>query len=253
MFTNFKPGHTTLKLCTIRVWESHDLMAENVCVHMIVYTANKCTSSQARLQFHNYVTIWKSSKPVGNMKWSSVLLAILIISLSDSRSKAEIKVHVMNRYVIPNTAVRCFSEQVPCQTLEQYATQPDVYFTNNTNYYFQPGNHQLSSSLKLTRLQNVNFQGLLDDNVVNVLFSSLVSIILENCWNVKLTSIRFILPDVYSFSIVFRQAQQVQLHNVSVIGSGYSTDCSAILSQQSGIGIRDCKFIGIQGNLVQQL
>ena len=66
------------------------------------------------------------------MKWSSesVLLVILIAALSDSRSKAEI--NFLNRYVTPNRTVRCFNGQLPCQTLEQYATQPEMYFMNNS-------------------------------------------------------------------------------------------------------------------------
>ena len=78
-------------------------------------------------------------------KWSlvseSVLLMILIVVLSDSRSKAQITNYV-NRYVTPNRTAGCFNNQVPCQTLERYAAQPEVYFTNNTYFYFQPGNHQ---------------------------------------------------------------------------------------------------------------
>ena len=74
------------------------------------------------------------------MKWSSesVLLMILIhfAVLSDSRSKAEI--NFLNRYVTPNRTVRCFNDQVPCQTLEQYAAQPEVYFTNNNYLLLYP-------------------------------------------------------------------------------------------------------------------
>ena len=165
---------------------------------------------------------------VGSMrvitKWSlvseSVLLMILIVVLSDSRSKAQI----INRYVTPNRTVRCFNNQVPCQTLEQYAAQPEVYFTNNTCFYFQPGNHQLNSSLlKLRNLQNVTFKGLPDNNMINIFLGSPVSIVWENCWIIKLTSINFILPDIYSFGIVFKQTQLIQLYNISVTATdGYS-------------------------------
>ena len=99
------------------------------------------------------------------MKWSSVLLTILIVALSDSRSKAQI--NYLNNYVTPSRTVGCFNDEVPCQTIEQYATQPEVYFTNNTYFYFQSGNHQLNSSLKLTNLRNITFQGLPDNNNIN--------------------------------------------------------------------------------------
>ena len=102
------------------------------------------------------------------MKWSSesVLLMILIhfAVLSDSRSKAEI--NFLNRYVTPNRIVRCFNGQLPCQTLEQYATRPEMYFMNNTCFYFQPGNHQLNDILlNLRNLRNVIFKGLPNNKV----------------------------------------------------------------------------------------
>ena len=184
------------------------------------------------------------------MKWSTVLSVIFILVISCSSSTAEIK--VLNRYVIPSRTTRCFNDQVPCQTIEEYVSQPDMYFSNNTNFYFQPaaGNHRLNSSLILTSLRDVNFQGLPDNNVVNVLLGSFVSITWENCRFIQLTSISFMLPDIYIFSIVFKHTEPVYLYNISVIGNEYYdiTGCSAILSQQSGIGIRDCKFIRIWGS-----
>ena len=86
--------------------------------------------------------------------------------------------------------------------------------------------------------------------MVNVFLDSFVSIVWENCSFVQLTSINFILPDIYSIGIVFEQTELIQLYNISVTTTDryYSTGCSAILSQQSGIGIKDCKFIGIQGS-----
>ena len=58
------------------------------------------------------------------------------------------------------------------------------------------------------------------------------------------------MPDIYSIGIVFKQTELIQLYNISITTTDryYSTGCSAILSQQSGIGIKDCKFIGIQGS-----
>ena len=184
----------------------------------------------------------------------SALLMVLIVALSDTRSKAQI--NYVSRYVIPNRTVRCFNDQVLCQTLEQYAAQPEVYFTNNTYFYFQPGNHQLNSSLlKLRNLRNVIFKGLPNNNMINIILGSPVSIVWENCWFVQLTSINFILPNLYSFGIVFKQTELIQLYNITInAADGYSTGCSAVLSLQSGIGIRDCKFKLLESRdyLVQQ-
>jgi hypothetical protein len=133
------------------------------------------------------------------MKWSYVSLTVLIIvAFYDSRFKAES--NCLNRYVTPSRTIRCLSDQVPCQTIEQYATQPEVYFSNNTCFYFQPGNHQLNSSIKLINLQNISFEGLPDNNGVNVFLGSFVSITWGNCCLVQLISYCqiFILSALYS-------------------------------------------------------
>ena len=65
-------------------------------------------------------------------------------------------------YVTPNKTVGCSSNrsQNCCLTLQEYASQPDVYFTNNTIFYFEPGEHELNSSLKLKNLSNITLQRL---------------------------------------------------------------------------------------------
>ena len=188
------------------------------------------------------------------MKWSSVLLTTLIVALFDSGFKANSEINYLNHYnVTPSGIIGCINDQVPCQTMEQYATQPERYFTNNTCFYFQPGNHQLNSSLKLSNLRNVVFKGLPDssnNNMVNIFLGPIVNITWEDSWFVQVISINFILPEKYSFSIVFKQTQLIQLYNISVIATGhnnYYTGCSAILSQRSQMSIRDCRFIGIEG------
>ena len=107
------------------------------------------------------------------MKWSSVhvLLIVLILTLFDSKFKADSEIKQLNPdYVTPSGIIGCVNNQVPCQTIEQYATQPEIYFANNTYFYFQPGNHQLNCSLKLTNLRNVVFKGSPDssNNMVNI-------------------------------------------------------------------------------------
>ena len=186
------------------------------------------------------------------MKWFSVLFIVLIVALFDSGFKADSEINCLNHiiyYVTPSGIIGCVNDRVPCQTMEQYATQPEMYFANNTCFYFQPGNHQLNSSLKLSNLRNVVFKGLPDssNNMVNIFLGPFVNITWEDCWFIQIISINFILPENYSFSIVFKQTQLIQLNNISVTANGYSTGCSAILSQQSQMSIRDCRFIGIEG------
>ena len=60
------------------------------------------------------------------MKWSSVLLVVLIVALYDAGFKAEI--NCLNHYVTPSEIIGpgCVNNQVPCQTIEQYATRPEM-------------------------------------------------------------------------------------------------------------------------------
>ena len=167
------------------------------------------------------------------MKWSSVLLVVLIVALFDSGFKADSEINCLNRYnVTPSGIVGCVNDQVPCQTMEQYATQPERYFANNTCFYFQPGNHQLNNSLKMSNLRNVVFKGLPDSSnsmVINLFLGPFVNITWEDSWFVQIISINFILPEMYSFSIIFKQTQLIQLYNISVIATGhnnYYTGCS---------------------------
>ena len=184
------------------------------------------------------------------MNWSSALLAVLIVALFDSGFKADSEINCLNCYnVTPSGIIGCVNDQVPCQSMEQYATQPERYFANNTCFCFQPGNHQLNSSLKLSNLRNVVFKGLPNSsNMVNIFLGPFVNITWEDCWFIQVTSINFIFPENYSFSIVFKRTQLIELYNISVTANGQNTGCSAILSQQSGISIRNCRFIGIQGS-----
>ena len=66
----------------------------------------------------------------------------------------------------------------------------------------------------MSNLRNVVFKGLPDssNNMVNILLGPFVNITWEDCWFVQVTSINFILPENYSFSIVFKQTQLIDLY-----------------------------------------
>ena len=65
-------------------------------------------------------------------------------------------------YVTPNKTTGCSNDQ------------QQVYFTNDTIFFFELGNHRLNSSLTLTNLHNLTFQGLPGNESVNVSLGSLV-------------------------------------------------------------------------------
>ena len=82
-------------------------------------------------------------------------------------------------YVTPSKVIECSDYGSPCLTLQEYTGQPDVHFTNDTIFYFEPGSHRLNNSVTLTNLHNFTFQGLPGND-------SLVTITWKECWNVQL-------------------------------------------------------------------
>ena len=66
----------------------------------------------------------------------------------------------LKNYVTPNKTIGCFDDWSSCLTLQECTNQPNVYFTNDTIFYFKSGSHILNSSLTLTNLHNFTFQSL---------------------------------------------------------------------------------------------
>ena len=65
-----------------------------------------------------------------------------------------------NNYVTPNETTGCSDDSSTCLTLQEYVSQPEVYFANNAIFNFESGSHTLNSSLKLIYIHNFTFQGL---------------------------------------------------------------------------------------------
>ena len=101
------------------------------------------------------------------MQWPSVFLVFIISS--NSFTFGMNNKFLLRNYVSPNKTAQCSGTGFPCLILQEYASQPDAYFINNTIVYFESGSHQLNSSLKLTNVHNFTFQGLPGDVDANVL------------------------------------------------------------------------------------
>ena len=156
------------------------------------------------------------------MEWLSIQLimssfSFIFVTESDA----------LSYYVIPNEKSDGWSTFF---TLQKYASQPDEYFTDHTIFYFEFGSHQLNSSLYLVNMSNLTFQGLPNSELVNVLLGSFVNITWEDCSNIEILFINFILQNHYTFSIVFEHSQVVHLFNISVTGNKTFTGCSAVMS-----------------------
>ena len=139
------------------------------------------------------------------------LSTLLIIPVMLSVIKMDALVFTEN-YVTPNKSIGCSASQSQncCLPLQEYASQPDVYFKNDTILYFEPGEHLLKNTLKLESLTNVTLQGSSSSSTalkVIVSFDMFASITWEKCWNITISSIIFALIDNFTFSIVFNQAR----------------------------------------------
>ena len=152
-----------------------------------------------------------------------------------------------NYYVTPNETAQCSNDLTNCLTLEEYVNQPDDYFKNNTLFQFEPGSHTLKRGLIFTNLHNFTLRGK-HSEVINVLLGPLVCITWENCSNIKVSSISFVILESFAISIVFQHSYLVQLYNISVYGNVEYVGCSYVWSRYSTIHIQDCKFTGIRGS-----
>ena len=154
-------------------------------------------------------------------------------------------------YVKPfavTTASPCSDVQRPCLTLNEYASDSDEHFVNNTIFYFYPGIHRLDYSLILENLCNFSFHSWPSDRVITIAVDSFATIIWKESWNIKISLIHFTLYDNFTFIMRFEHSQLVQLSNISIFGNGYN-GCSSIISQGSALDINNASFIGIKGFL----
>ena len=156
----------------------------------------------------------------------------------------------LKNYVTPNKTAQCSNDWINCLTLKGYASQTDDYFKNNTIFQFEPGNHTLNRSLTFINLHNFTLLGK-RSKMTNVLLGPLVYIIWENCSNIDISSLSFIILEDFTFSIIFINSNLVQLSDVSVsdYGNEGNIGCSSVLSQYSTLHIKDSQFAGIQGSI----
>ena len=183
------------------------------------------------------------------MKWSLVMVSVILIVVSLLLPETATTLN----YVVPivnDMKIRCpgAGGKAPCYTLQEYASQQDTYFINNTIFYFFPGLHKLEESLRLISIRNLSFQGVHgnDSEMVRITFNSSASMKWENCSDIEISSVLIVLLDTFTFSITFKFTHSVQIFNISIHGNG-SSGCSSILSQKSVLNITNSQFIGIQG------
>ena len=177
-----------------------------------------------------------------------MMLNVLIFILFFAKVSSSMTVN----YVKPLTSERaspCSNVQRPCLTLNEYASDSDEYFVNNTGYYFYPGIHRLDYSVNLVNLYNFSLLGWPNnDQVVTIAVGSSAGITWNKSWNIEISSFMFTFYGNFTFIMRFEHSELVWLSNISLNGNRYS-GCSSIISEKSALDFKDSTFSGINGFL----
>ena len=169
----------------------------------------------------------------------------LFHSLNGKVSHSNSSVQQVN-YVTPNRSMPCLADQHPCLTIDEYAIQIDKFFLNDSIFSFDPGNHSLNIGINISGIHNVSFIGIPDDSVRIVVLNKSSCISWEDCDNIEITNINFIIESNFSCVLSFNSTFCVKLSNITILGNGH-IGCSSIISKRSVLDISDSTFTGIRG------
>ena len=173
------------------------------------------------------------------------IYSYLVHSLNDQVFSSNLSTQQVN-YVTPNRSVHCFTDQHPCLTIDEYASQIDWFFLNNSIFKFLPGNHSLNIGLNISGIHNVSFIGLPDNGVTIMVLNRSACISWEDCKNIEITNIYFIIESKFSCVLSFNSVFCVKLSNITILGNSH-IGCSSIISQRSAVDINNSRFTGIRG------
>ena len=170
----------------------------------------------------------------------------LVHSLNGQVSPFNSSVQQVN-YVTPNRSMPCLTDQHPCLTIDEYASQIDKFFLNDSIFSFGPGNHSLNIGLHISGINNVSFVGLSNNRVTITVLNMSACISWEDCENVEITNINFIIDSNFSCVLSFNSTFYVNLSNIAILGNGH-IGCSSIISEKSVVDISNSTFTGMSGS-----
>ena len=171
----------------------------------------------------------------------------LVYSLNGqvSSSNSSESVQQVN-YVTPNRSMPCPTDQHHCFTIDEYGSQVDKFFLNDSIFRFLPGNHSLNIGLNISSINNVSFLGLPNSTIAVIVLNESVCIIWEDCRNVEINNINFSVKSDFSCMLFFKSTFVIKLRNITVLGNSH-TGCSSIITKRSTVEISNSKFNGITG------
>ena len=169
----------------------------------------------------------------------------LVHSLNGQVSSSNSSVQQIN-YVTPNRSMPCLTDRHPCFIIDEYASQIDWFILNNSIFRFLPGNHSLNIGLNISGIHNISFIGLPENSVTIMVFDRSTCISWEDCKNIEITNIKFIIESKFSCVLSFHSTFCAKLSNITILGNGH-IGCSSIISEKSVVDISDSTFTGICG------
>ena len=154
------------------------------------------------------------------------------------------------KYVTPNESIPCGTDYQlsPCLTIAEYANWADIYFVNDSTFFFYPGDHVLNIGLTLSHIHNISFKGLPEKSTSITGLSGLDGITWNRCVAVEISNIIFNVESNFTYILSFEFSFLVILSNVTILGNAHSVGCSAVISEKSEIYISNSKFVGIVGD-----
>ena len=150
------------------------------------------------------------------------------------------------RYVTPNKSVPCLTDQHPCLTIDEYASQIDKFFHNDSIFNFGPGNHSLNIGLNISGIHNVSFIGLPNNSVTIEVLKEFACITWEDCTNIEISNITFSIGSNFFFCILSFKLSSVKISYITVHGNKNS-GCSVVISIGSTANFSATRFINIVG------
>ena len=171
----------------------------------------------------------------------------LIHSLNSQVSSSNSSVQQVN-YVTPNRSMPCLTDRHPCLTIDEYASQVDKLFLNDSIFSFDPGNHSLNIGINISGINNVSFTGLPNNSVTIMVLNRSACISWKDCKNIEIANITFMIKRNFSCVLLFNSVFCVKLSNITILGNTSYIGCSSIISERSVVDIHDSTFTGIRGN-----
>ena len=153
-------------------------------------------------------------------------------------------------FVKPENDMNC-TYQPSCLTLNEYVTQKEQYFLDNTiTFMFLPGIHQLDVQLNVENLSNISFIGT-DEALVQVSLSEAVNITWINCDNIELSRFVFFVGGhpLETISALYFHKTGGVLSYLSFLGNGSNMFRAMFLNDSNEIMIYNTQVNGASSDI----